>query len=66
MAAYNVIPAQERELLIFNDIKHYTYTEQELARENWLIDAVEKIVTDRTVQAAAVISAAAYFLRIHF
>ena len=42
MAAYNVIPAQERELLIFNDIKHYTYTEQELARENWLIEQLKK------------------------
>ena len=40
--AYNVIPAQERELLIFNDIKHYTYTEQELARENWLIEQLKK------------------------
>ena len=42
MPAYNVIPAQERELLIFNDIKHYTYTEQELARENWLIEQLKK------------------------
>ena len=41
MSAYNVIPS-EKELHLFHDTKHYTYTEQDIIRNKWLYDHLGK------------------------
>ncbi|MBP3482050.1 MAG: acetylxylan esterase [Alistipes sp.] len=41
MSAYNVI-SSEKELLLFHDTKHYTYTEQDVIRNKWLYEHLGK------------------------
>ncbi len=41
MSAYNVIPS-EKELMLFHDTKHYTYTEQDVIRNKWLYEHLGK------------------------